>query len=364
MENMVAQKFWKGKSVFITGHNGFKGSWLSVWLHRMGANVTGYSIAPPTIPNLFELTSIDNDITTINNDIRDYSLVEKAIRINKPEIVFHLAAQPLVSRSYIDPIETYSTNIMGTVNILEAIRKIDCVKVVINVTSDKCYDNKEWVWGYRENDPMGGYDPYSSSKGCSELVTSAYLNSFFNPEKYETHGVAIASVRAGNVIGGGDFGEDRLVPDIVRAFSMDESVIIRQPNSIRPWQHVLEPLSGYLLLAQKLYNGGAKYSGAWNFGPSEDCVKTVSWIVETIANNWGQNAKWMIDNENHFHEAQLLKLDCSKARNLLGWKAIFNIKKTLELTVDWYRIYCSNPNLLREKTEKQIAEYENHTFTA
>ena len=290
MENMVTEKFWKGKSVFITGHTGFKGSWLSIWLNRMGAHVSGYSLAPPTVPSNFELTGIGKDIVSVINDIRDYSLVEKAIKTNQPEIVFHMAAQPLVRRSYVDPVETYSTNVMGTVHLLEAIRKTDCVKAVINVTSDKCYENKEWIWGYRENDPMGGYDPYSSSKGCAELVSSAYLNSFFNPVAYGTHGVALASVRAGNVIGGGDFGEDRLVPDIVRAFSISEPVNIRLPNSVRPWQHVLEPLSGYLMLAEKLYNEGGKYSGAWNFGPAEGCVKTVGWIVERIANYWGESA--------------------------------------------------------------------------
>jgi CDP-glucose 4,6-dehydratase len=361
---MVTEKFWKGKSVFITGHTGFKGSWLSIWLHRMDAFVSGYSLAPPTIPNNFELTGIENDIISETNDIRDYSLLEKAIRINKPEIVFHMAAQPLVRRSYVDPVETYSTNVMGTVHLLEAVRKTGCVKAVINVTSDKCYENKEWIWGYRENDPMGGYDPYSSSKGCAELVNSAYLNSFFNSAEYGTHGVALASVRAGNVVGGGDFGEDRLVPDIVRAFSAGEPVNIRQPNSVRPWQHVLEPLSGYLMLAEKLYNEGEKYSGAWNFGPAEDSVKTVGWIVEKIADYWGESAKWTTDNGNHPHEAQFLKLDCSKARNLLGWKSIFSIEKTLEWSVDWYKIYCENSDLLREKTEEQITEYENYTPAA
>ena len=364
MEDMVNKSFWNGKSVLITGHKGFKGSWLSVWLHRMGARVTGYSLAPPTVPNNFELTGIENGISTITGDITDYSSVEKAVKKCQPEIVFHMAAQSLVRRSYEEPVETYSTNIMGTVHLLEAIRKIDSVRAVINVTSDKCYENKEWVWGYRENDPMGGYDPYSSSKGCAELITSAYLRSFFNPVEYGKHGMALASVRAGNVIGGGDFGEDRLVPDIVRAFSIGESVHIRLPDSVRPWQHVLEPLSGYLMIAERLYNEGGKYSGAWNFGPSEDCIKTVGWIVEKIADLWGQGAKWTIDNRNHPHEAQLLKLDCSKARTLLGWRSLFCIEKTLEWTVDWYKLYCSNPSSLREKTEEQITKYENNTPTA
>jgi CDP-glucose 4,6-dehydratase len=364
MENMVNKKFWEGKSVLITGHTGFKGSWLSIWLHRMGAFVNGYSLAPPTVPNNFELTGIGNNINTIKGDITDFNSVEEAVKTCQPEIIFHMAAQSLVRKSYEDPVETYSTNIMGTVHLLEAVRKTDTVRAVINVTSDKCYENKEWVWGYRENDPMGGYDPYSSSKGCAELVTSAYLRSFFNPAEYGKHGMAIASVRAGNVIGGGDFGEDRLVPDIVRAFSNGESVHIRLPESVRPWQHVLEPISGYLMLAQRLYNEGGKYSGAWNFGPSEDCVKTVGWVVEKMANLWAHGAKWTSDNGNHPHEAQLLKLDCSKARALLGWRSLFTIEKTMEWTADWYQVYCSSPTLLREKTEEQITMYENNTSTA
>jgi len=364
MEDMVNKNFWKGKSVLITGHTGFKGSWLSVWLHHMGACVTGYSLDPPTKPNNFELTGIGNDISTWIADITDFNSVRKTMESCRPEIIFHMAAQSLVRRSYESPVETYSTNVMGTVHLLEAIRQVGCARAVIIVTSDKCYENKEWVWGYRENDPMGGYDPYSSSKGCAELITSAYLRSFFNPAEYKKHGVGLASVRAGNVIGGGDFGEDRLVPDLVHAFSNGESVYIRSPHAVRPWQHVLEPLSGYLLLAERLYDESKKYSGAWNFGPSKDCVKEVGWIVEKIANLWGHDVKWEKDKGNHPHEAQLLKLDCSKARTLLGWRSLLSIEKTLAWTVDWYKSYYSDTNFLRKKTEEQITNYENHSFTS
>ncbi len=348
MESMVNLKFWEGKSVLITGHTGFK----------------GYSLSPPTEPNNYELTGIKNDIHNYSADIIDFNSIRKAVEASQPEIVFHLAAQPLVRRSYIAPIETYSTNVMGTVNLFEAIRQVGCVRAVINVTSDKCYENKEWVWGYRENDPMGGYDPYSSSKGCAELITAAYLRSFFNPDEYEKHRTGLASVRAGNVIGGGDFAEDRLVPDLVSSFLKDQSVLIRSPNAVRPWQHVLEPLSGYLLLAERLYSKGKIYSGAWNFGPPEASFKEVGWIVKKIVSIWGQDAKWEIDKENHPHEAQLLRLDCSKAHTLLGWRPLLSLEKTLEWTVNWYKLFCSSPNLLREKAEEQIKNYENQSVTA
>ena len=262
--------FWKGKRILLTGHTGFKGSWLSLWLQSMGAPVVGYALAPPTNPSLFEVAEVGRGMTSVIGDIRDLEHLCAVFAEHKPEIVIHMAAQPLVRYSYIEPVETYSTNVMGTVNLLEAVRGTDSVKAVVNVTSDKCYENREWVWNYRENEAMGGYDPYSNSKGCAELVTAAYRNSYFHSEKYKEHGVALASGRAGNVIGGGDWAGDRLIPDIMRAITQNLAVNIRNPHAIRPWQHVLEPLSGYLMLAQKLYEEGAAYAEGWNFGPSDE----------------------------------------------------------------------------------------------
>ena len=359
MESMVSEHFWKRKQVFITGHTGFKGSWLALWLDLLGADVVGYSLPSPTVPSHFESAQIGKGITTIESDVKHFDQLKKAIQTHNPEIVFHLAAQSLVRPSYDDPIETYSTNVMGTVNLLEAIRKISSVKVIINVTSDKCYENKEWVWGYRENDPVGGYDPYSSSKGCAELVSSAYLQSFFNPAKYDNHGVGLATARAGNVIGGGDFAEDRLIPDIVKTLSKGEIVNIRYPKAVRPWQHVLEPLSGYLELARRLYENGAMFSGAWNFGPTENDVKDVGWVVNKFVEAWGEEASWRVDKNKHPHEAGLLKLDCSKAYTILGWSSRLNIEKALKWTVEWYKEFYRNPDSVRKVTLQQIEEYEN-----
>ncbi len=287
----VSPAFWKGKRVLVTGHTGFKGSWLSLWLQSMDAQVVGYALAPPTNPSLFEVAEVAKGMTSIIGDIRDLEHLRRVFAEHKPEIVIHMAAQPLVRYSYIEPVETYSTNVMGTVNLLEAVRSTGSVKAVVNVTSDKCYENREWVWGYRENEAMGGYDPYSNSKGCAELVTSAYRNSYFHPEKYGTHGVAIASGRAGNVIGGGDWAGDRLIPDIVRAIMQGKPVNIRSPHAIRPWQHVLEPLSGYLVLAQKLYEEGAAYAEGWNFGPNDEDAKPVQWIVEKLTQGLGRGCE-------------------------------------------------------------------------
>ena len=278
----VNASFWRGKKVFVTGHTGFKGGWLCLWLQQLGANVTGYALQPPTTPSLFEIAVIGRGMESIIGDIREATTLSDAVRTAQPELVIHMAAQPLVRYSYENPIETYSTNVMGTVHLLEAIRKTQSVKAVVCVTSDKCYENREWEWGYRENDPLGGYDPYSNSKACAELVTAAYRNSYFNPDKYFEHGVAVASARAGNVIGGGDWAQDRLVPDMLRAIECGKPVLIRNPDAIRPWQHVLEPLSGYLLLAESLLTHGPANAEAWNFGPHDADAKPVRWIVDRL----------------------------------------------------------------------------------
>ena len=353
---MLDKHFWKGKKVFITGHTGFKGSWLCLWLKLLGADITGYALNPPTNPNLFDLCNINKLTTSITSDVRDYKSLAKAIKSARPEIVIHMAAQSLVRESYKNPVETYSINVMGTVNLFEAVRNTDGVKVVINVTTDKCYENREWFWGYRENEPMGGYDPYSNSKACSELVTSAYRNSFFNPKNYNSHGVGIASVRSGNVIGGGDWSADRLMPDCVRALLDKKRIVLRNPNAVRPWQHVLEPLSGYLLLAQKLYNNGPKYSEGWNFGPDDGDAKPVEWIVKKICEKWGQNASYKIDKGEHPHEAHYLKLDCSKAKEKLGWYPRWNLEKAIDSVIEWTQAYQENKDV-RKVCLKQIEEY-------
>lgn len=288
----INKQLWNKKRVLITGHTGFKGSWLILLLHNLGSDVYGYALEPPTNPNMYEEAKIAGLVNSNIGDIRDYDKLLRVIQKVKPEIVIHMAAQPLVRESYKNPVDTYSTNVMGTVNLLEAIRQTPGIKAVVNVTTDKCYENKEWHWGYRENESMGGYDPYSNSKGCSELVTAAYRNSFFNSKDYHKHGVALASARAGNVIGGGDWAEDRLIPDFIRAISKGEIVKIRSPYAIRPWQHVLEPLSGYLLLAEKLYTDGPKFAEAWNFGPDDRDAKNVEWITKTICDLWGEGASF------------------------------------------------------------------------
>jgi len=349
-------KFWRGKKVFLTGHTGFKGSWLSLWLQQIGAEVTGYALQPPTNPSLFEAASVAEGMTSIIGDIRDAEALNKAMRDGAPDIVIHMAAQPLVRHSYVNPVETYSTNVMGTVHLLEAVRQTPSVRAVVNVTSDKCYDNKEWVWGYRENEAMGGFDPYSNSKGCAELVTSAYRNSFFNPEKYADHRVALASGRAGNVIGGGDWADDRLIPDILRAISDNKPVVIRSPHAIRPWQHVLEPLSGYLLLAEKLYMQGATYAEGWNFGPGDEDAKPVQWIVEQLTQQWCEGASWQLDGGEHPHEAHYLKLDCSKAKMRLDWQPRWHLGHTLEMIVCWQQAWLAKQDM-RSFTLKQIEQY-------
>ena len=350
---MISENFWRGKRVFLTGHNGFKGAWLSLLLQNMGAIVTGYSLAPEAGRNLFELAKVADGMHSIIGDIRDCNKLADAVRESKPEIVFHLAAQALVRRAYSDPVQTYSTNVMGLVNLFEAIRNYGSARALVNVTSDKCYENKEWVWAYREDEPMGGHDPYSSSKACAEIITSAYHRSYFNGDK---QGVAIASARAGNVIGGGDWAQDRLVPDIIRAFEAGKTVDIRNPSSIRPWQHVLEPLSGYLLLAQKLFESGKQFSGAWNFGPSNEGEKSVQWIVEKLVSEWGDGASWRIIGNTGPHEAQILKLDCSKARTKLHWSPSWDIGTTISKLTTWYKHVAAGGDC-RSLTRQQINDY-------
>jgi CDP-glucose 4,6-dehydratase len=357
--SLVDANFWRDKKVFLTGHTGFKGSWLSLWLSQLGARVTGYALDPPTDPSLFELCRVGELIDSVIGDIRDAAMLSEALQAAAPEIVIHMAAQPLVRESYLNPVDTYSINVMGTVHLLEAVRNCPSVKSVVNVTTDKCYENREWPWGYRENEPMGGYDPYSNSKGCSELVTAAYRSSFFNAGNHTDHGVAVATARAGNVIGGGDWAADRLIPDAVRALLSDTKVRIRNPYAIRPWQHVLEPLSGYLLLAQRLYQEGPACGAAWNFGPTDTDARPVEWIVRNICAAWGTPDAYEIDLGEHPHEAHYLKLDCSKARCELGWTPHWSLERALEMIVAWTRAYQQGLDL-REVCLRQITAYSEN----
>ena len=351
------QSFWKGKRVLVTGHTGFKGSWLSLWLQSLEAEVIGYALAPSTSPSLFDVAEVGKGMTSLVGDIRDIEHLRTIFTKHQPEIVIHMAAQALVRKSYIEPVETYSTNVMGTVNLLEAVRSTGSVKCVVNVTSDKCYENREWAWGYRENEAMGGYDPYSNSKGCAELVTAAYRNSYFHPERYNEHGVAIATGRAGNVIGGGDWAEDRLIPDMMRAITNGKAVDIRNPHSIRPWQHVLEPLSGYLLLAQKLYEDGSDFAEGWNFGPNEDDAKPVQWILETLTKLWGEGASWKLDGGNHPHEAHYLKLDCSKAKSRLNWHPRWSLATAIDQICIWHKAHLAGADM-QAMCLHQIQQYQ------
>ncbi len=329
--------FWSGKRVLITGHTGFKGSWLALWLQELGADVVGLALEPPTTPSLFKDGRVGEGMTSLIGDVRDLDVVVKTIERYQPEIIFHMAAQSLVRPSYDSPVETYATNVMGTVHVLEAMRRVGSARVGIFVTSDKCYENNESeLWGYREHDPMGGSDPYSSSKGCAELVVSSYRNSYFEA-RAEASRVAIASVRAGNVIGGGDWADDRLLPDIVRAFSAGRSVRIRRPDAVRPWQHVLGPLDGYMQLAEQLWEEGKEYTGGWNFGPADGDARSVQYVVEQMIERWGSVASATFDESDHPHEATNLRLDCSKARTLLGWHSRLALDEALAWTVEWYR---------------------------
>lgn len=347
-------EFWKNKKIFLTGHTGFKGSWLSIWLQSMGAIVKGYSLEPNTNPNLFSVAKVSEDMDSEIGDIRDLKQISKSMKNFNPDILIHMAAQPLVRLSYKEPVSTYTTNVIGTVNVLEAARSCSNLKAIVSVTTDKCYENKEWEWGYRENEPMGGHDPYSSSKGCAELVTSAYRRSFF----YSENGAALASARAGNVIGGGDWADDRLIPDILRAFEKSKPVIIRNPISTRPWQHVLEPLSGYLVLAQELFLNGKEFAEGWNFGPKDDDCKPVNWILDKMVSNWGEGAKWELDKKNNPHEAGFLKLDCSKASNKLKWQPKWSLQETLKLIIEWHQIYVNGGDV-KIQCLKEIKKYSS-----
>ena len=347
---------YSGKKVLVTGHTGFKGSWLSLWLSRLGADVYGFSLAPERSPNMFNLCNIEADVDHEVGDIRDAIALKNRLDSVKPDIIFHLAAQALVRPSYDDPIETITTNIIGTANVMEAVRAMSYPCALVVVSSDKCYENREWIWGYRENDPMGGHDPYSMSKGATELLVSSWRESFFRPEGM----VKIASARAGNVIGGGDWARDRIIPDCVNAFSQGEVLEIRNPGATRPWQHVLEPLSGYILLASKLLdNDGDEYCSGWNFGPRSEDVKPVSWIVDSMAEKWGSDSLWSAPQRSNPDEAVLLSLNCDKAVGILGWRPTWNLDQALEITSDWYQGWLADENDIRRITLGQIEKFQD-----
>jgi len=353
---VIKPEFWRGKRVLVTGHTGFKGSWLSLWLHKLSAAVTGYALQPPTNPNLFDTARVGDRMVSVFADVRDFDRLVAAIAEQRPEIVFHMAAQSLVRLSYDKPAETYATNVMGTVHLLDAVRRVGGVRALINVTSDKCYENRDLLRGYREDDPMGGYDPYSSSKGCAELVTAAFRSSFFAPADYVRHGIALASVRTGNAIGGGDWAKDRLIPDIMTAFLAGQPARIRNPLAVRPWQHVLEPLHGYLMLAERLWHDGPAHGEGWNFGPNDDDARSVDWIAGQLALMWGSGAKWAPEDGQHPHEARYLKLDCAKAKARLGWSPRWNLSRALQEVVDWYRAFGQGADMAA-LTFKQISCY-------
>ena len=349
---MIDRTFWQGKRVFLTGHTGFKGSWLSVWLASLGTEVKGYALNPPTSPSLFDEAKIDSIIESQIGDIRDQDTLYESMTVFNPDILIHMAAQPLVRYSYDAPIETYEVNVIGTVKVLEVARSCPNLKAIVNITTDKCYENDERSQGYKEDDPMGGYDPYSSSKGCAELVTSAYRRSFF-----QDLGIGLASVRAGNVIGGGDWADDRLIPDILKSFERNKTVMIRNPKAVRPWQHVLEPLSGYLILAQNLYINPGNFSEGWNFGPNEKDVKSVDWILDKISAKWPYSS-WKSDQSFSPHEAGFLKLDISKAKSRLSWKPVWGLSYTLEKIIDWHQSWLSEEDM-QMVCLKEIKEYMN-----
>lgn len=348
--------FWKEKRVLLTGHTGFKGSWLSLWLQSLEAELLGYALQPPTNPSLFEVARVADGMRSVIGHIGDYEHLQQVVADFCPEIVIHMAAQTVVSTSYLDPVANYSANVMGTVHILEAIRQISGVRSVVVVTSDKCYENREWVWGYREIDPLGGYDPYSSSKACAELVSAAYRNSFFNPNHYSEHGVAIATARAGNVIAGGDWTTDGLIADMVRSLLQKKPILIRNPYAIRPWQHVLDALNGYLTLAENLYTKGIAFTEAWNFGPLDASIQPVSWIVENMLALWGEDAAWELDPSSHFHEQLSLSLDSAKARFKLGWHPKLSLEAALEQIVSWTKSYQSGEDM-QQVTKATIQQF-------
>ncbi|OAB35267.1 CDP-glucose 4,6-dehydratase [Paenibacillus macquariensis subsp. defensor] len=346
---MLSSHFWLKKKVLITGHTGFKGSWLSLWLQELGADVTGYALSPASGPNLFTMCGLEQTMDSVTADIRDRASLLRTIQDKQPEVIIHMAAQPLVRYSYLNPVETFEVNVMGTVNLLDAVRTAVAdgasIKAVLIITTDKCYDNQEWIWGYREIDRLGGFDPYSNSKACAELVTSSFRNSYFNPSEYASHGLSIATARAGNVIGGGDWSEDRIIPDCMRALLTGSKLPIRNPMATRPWQHVLEPLQGYLLLAQKMVEHGTEFGVAWNFGPSDNGVKSVEWLVKTIGTLWGEHHFYELAEGGNPHEAVNLSLDSSKARHALGWNPLWNVEKALQQTVEWFQAYQQQANM-------------------
>lgn len=353
----IQNNFWKDKKVFLTGHTGFKGGWLALWLSEMGAKVYGYSLAPDTQPSMFCVASVESASSLSQfEDIRNREHLRSAMAQSDPDVVFHLAAQPLVRHSYQNPVETYQTNVMGTVHVLDALRYVNKVRAVVVVTTDKCYENDGNLRAYDETDPMGGHDPYSSSKGCAELITAAYRRSFFSPVTYKDHGVAIATARAGNVIGGGDWSNDRLIPDAIRAFEAGLPLVIRNPNAVRPWQHVLDPIAGYLLLGQALYEFGLSFSGAWNFGPGAQGEQSVAVIADTLTKLWGYPATWLHEAGNHPHEANFLKLSCKKAQDQLKWVPKWQLRDSLGFTIDWYRAYKMGHNM-NQFSRAQITSY-------
>ena len=351
----LSADFWRGKRVLVTGHTGFKGSWLTLWLQSLGAEVSGFALDPATEPNLYDLARVHEGINDVRGDLRDLGALLEIIAETEPEIVLHLAAQPLVREGYRDPLGTYSSNVMGTLNLLEAIRQVGCVRACVLVTTDKVYANKEWLWPYREDEALGGHDPYSSSKACCELLAQSYAASFFPADKYDEHGLALATARAGNVLGGGDFAPERLIPDVLKAWSADEPVTLRYPQAVRPWQHALEPLAGYLQLAAGLYEQGPEYAGAWNFGPGEADMRSVGEVVELLAHRWPQ-ARGLGVEKSELHEAGLLRLDSSRARQVLGWQPRWSLQQCLTQTLDWHLAW-QNGDDMRAVTLGQLSLY-------
>ncbi len=358
MNTDIFNGFFNDKRVLVTGHTGFKGAWLSLWLKKLGAITTGYSLKPPSNPNFFDICALKDQMISVEGDVKDKKHLNYVFLEYQPQIVIHMAAQSLVKNSYRDPVNTYETNVMGTVNVLEECRNCESVRAILIITSDKCYKNSGYPeTGFKESDPMGGYDPYSSSKGCAELVCEAYLKSYFNPDGYQDHNVALASARAGNIIGGGDWAQDRLIPDCIRAFVEHKPVCIRYPEAIRPWQYMLEPLFGYLKLAKSLFENGAAFSGGWNFGPENENLKPVKWIIEKMVRLWNDNAGWQIDEASHSYESPCLKLDCKKAKSLLDWNPRMNLETALANTIGWYKAYYDNNDIIGESLQK-IENYE------
>ncbi len=355
MEDMVNP--WSGRRVFLTGHTGFKGSWLALWLSSRGAKIRGYALDPATEPNLFTAASVASALDDVRGDIRDSAKLAASMTEFAPDVVFHLAAQPLVRRSYADPLATYATNVMGTAHVLEAVRSTPSVRAVVCVTTDKCYENKEWVWPYRETDALGGHDPYSSSKACAEIVSAAYRSSFFPADRLHEHHVALATARAGNVIGGGDWSEDRLIPDLIRGFQTKQPALIRRPNAIRPWQHVLEPLHGYIILAEQLLAEQAQFASSFNFGPRDEDAWTVGRVATAVAKMWGEGASWERDPVSGVHEAHYLRLDASKAHAELEWRPRLGIDEALKWTMHWYRAWGDGADM-RQITHSQIRAYD------